>query len=116
VSEPITLGIREVIELVVGLGGPLTIYVAMRERLVKLETKFETTIGTLVDTVKAQGSARESHASDIGDMRTSLATLVSEQAAVRARVDKLEAKLSGNMRAVDTDQTGPHQQYRPPRR
>jgi hypothetical protein len=113
VSDPITLGIREVVELVVGLGGPLTIYVAMRERLVRLETKFETTIGTLVETVKAQGTARESHAEDIGDMRTDAGQARSEHDALRARVDKLEAKLSGNMRAVSVDDTGPQQP--PPR-
>lgn len=92
----ITIGLRDVIALLVGLGAPLAVYVAMRERLVKLET----VIVHLTKTIEEQGIARASHASDIGDVRITLENH-------DARIGSIEKRLSGNY-AATAETTGGH--------
>lgn len=93
----ITIGLRDVIALLVGLGAPLAVYVAMRERLVKLET----VIIHLTKTIEEQGIARRSHGEDIGEVRERLENH-------DARIGSIEKRLSGSYAAQPADATGGH--------
>lgn len=105
----ITIGLRDVIAIIIGLGGPGAVYVAMRERMVRQETKIEAltdVIKELRDTIKDHGTARASHAEDIGEVRETLADHA-------ARLHALEhpRTSTGSYQALGAEQTGPHKTH-----
>jgi hypothetical protein len=101
VSGEIVIGVRDVIALLIGLGAPLAVYVAMRERLVKLET----VILHLTKTIEEQGHARTSHGSDIGDIRETLADHAARLHALEGAASRVH---TGSFGALSAETTGPH--------
>lgn len=98
----ITLGMRDVVALIVGLGGPLTVYVGMRDKMTAMSEQ----IKTLVDLVKELREDRRSHTDDIAELRET-------QVAHHQRIKALEERpATGNFAALAAETTGQHKAVR----
>lgn len=98
-SGEITLGIRDLITLLAGIGAPLAVYVGMRTALTRVETQ----LATVLETMRELRAGRDTHADGISEIREQLA---SHEA--RIRQCEQHRPQTGSFQAVSADQTGPH--------
>ncbi len=96
----ITIGLKDGLALIVGLGGPIAVYVGMREQIMQLKGE----VTALTDLVKELRTDRGEHGNSLGEVREELAGL-------RVRVNALEhpRTVTGPYPALtNADITGPH--------
>ena len=93
--------LRDVMMVVAAVAPSFAIYVGMRERMVKMETK----IDTLTEAVAKQGTARETHSESLGGVRE---TQADHEARIKALEKHQDRPITGQFAALTADTTGPH--------
>ncbi len=93
----ITLGLKDILAVVIGLGGPIAVYVGMREQITTLTAE----VRAMRDIVAELRAAKGDHGDSLGEVREELAGL-------RVRISTLEQTRTGSFPTFNPDASGPH--------
>jgi hypothetical protein len=78
------------------LGGPFGVYTAIKSAITKLETTVSLQFATMMAEIKELKDRRDTHSSELGALRTEVATNRAEIGFLKNRVESLERKQSGD--------------------
>ncbi len=100
----ITLGVKDILALVIGLGGPIAVYVGMREQITTLTAE----VRALRETMTELRTAKGEHGESLSGVRE---TLADHDARLRAVEKHADRPITGAFHTLGADASGGHKPH-----